>query len=246
MKSFLFALRFLTVIPVKVIKSESQITAHNSTIFFPLVGLLLGAILSGANSLLSYPGLSPFLSGCSLTILLIILTGGLHLDGLSDTFDALGSYKDRESALQIMRDSHIGAIGVLSLISVILLKAGVISELISQSKNISVILMTVCIVSRWSMVLAMYLFPYARVGGKAKIFFEDTNLKKLLSATVLTFIIIFFLLKTGGILLIFFSGLFTYFFGKFLAGKFSGLTGDNLGAINELNELFLLLLTFFF
>ena len=122
MKSFILALQFLTTIPFRTKKPASNDRLPQATIYFPLVGLLLGLILVAVNSLLSYFGFKELFINSALVALLIVFTGGLHLDGLADTFDALLSRKRKAEMLEIMRDSHIGTMGVLSLIVVILFK----------------------------------------------------------------------------------------------------------------------------
>lgn len=105
MRSLLNALQFLTIIPVRL-KSINQKSYAQAAIYFPLIGLLLGIILVAINHLLGFLILGGITSSIILVVLLIILTGGLHLDGLADTFDALLSRKQRPEMLEIMRDSR--------------------------------------------------------------------------------------------------------------------------------------------
>src|SRR3989338_5804758 len=138
MSSFLFALQFLTIIPVNIRHIDEKRSAK-AVIFFPLVGLFLGLILAAVNNLLLFFKFEGLLINTILVISLAILTGGLHLDGLADTFDALLSRKNKEQMLEIMRDSHIGAMGVLSLISVILLKISLLSTIPLPFKTLSLL-----------------------------------------------------------------------------------------------------------
>lgn len=239
MRSFLLALQFLTIIPItnkKVIENDKLSFA---TIYFPLVGLVLGLILVGINHLLSSLYLEQLLINVILIVSLIILTGGLHLDGLADTFDALSSRKDKPEMLKIMRDSHIGTMGVLSLIIIILIKLSVLFSLNVAIKNVSLIMM--CVLSRYSLVFSMFLFPYARQEGKAKVFIEGMNLKIILLATIITLICSIILLKLKGLIVFILAVFFAFLLGKFITKKIGGVTGDILGAINELAEVFILL-----
>ena len=207
-------------------------------IYFPLVGLLLGLILAGANGLLSFFNFEPYFINVMLVILLIVLTGGIHLDGLADTTDALLSGKDREEMLEIMRDSRIGVMGTLGLISIILLKIALVSALTVSLKTISLILM--CVLSRWSLVFAMFLFPYAREDGKAKLFIQGINFKIFILATMLALISIAGTGKLSGLLVFAISAIGTYIINKFITRKIGGITGDTLGATNELIEIIIL------
>jgi adenosylcobinamide-GDP ribazoletransferase len=233
MKSLLAALQFLTIIPVKI-KELGKKEVAEAMAFFPLVGLLLGAILTGIYLALSYLGLAHLATSIILVVALIILTGGIHLDGLSDTLDAFLSHKDREEMLKIMRDAHPGVMGILGIISVVLLKIAFLVSLAARQE--SAVLLLMCILSRWAMVFALYLFPYARQEGKAKVFFEGMNRRIFFLATVFTFILTLLIWGPRVLFLFGLAAFLTYLIGALIRGKISGLTGDSLGAINEIIE----------
>ncbi len=238
--NFLFALQFLTTIPTPF--AMKQADARNlsaAVVYFPLVGLFLGLILLGVNNVLSVLNFQPLSITIILVILLICLTGGIHLDGLSDSCDAFLSGKDKEDTLKIMRDPHAGAMGVLGLISVILLKISLLYSFETGAKTTALLLM--CALSRWSLVLSIFLFPYARIQGKAKIFFEGTNLRVFLLSLLITVIISGMILKLMGLLIIFLVVIFTLIINTAVKRRLGGLTGDTLGAVCELNELIVLL-----
>lgn len=236
-RNFLFALQFLTIIPVKISHIEKT-KLSNSLIFFPLVGLLLGLILAGVNSILPILSFGQFPINVILIILLIVLTGGIHLDGLADTVDALLSRKDKEEMLRIMRDSHIGAMGVLSLVCIIILKIALLSSVSMPLKTITLLLM--CTLSRWALVLPMFLFPYARNEGKAKVFIQGINLKILFSTTIITLSIVVLVWQLKGLLIFGLTAMSSYIIGRFINNKIGGITGDALGTMNELIELIVL------
>lgn len=239
MQGLILAIQFLTIIPIRTKKITEENKLSVATIYFPLVGILLGLILIWMNNLLSLLWLNQFFTNAILITLLIILTGGLHLDGLADTVDALASRKDKTKMLKIMRDSHIGTMGVLSLVIIILLKLSVLCSLGYAVKNISLILM--CLLSRYALVLSMFLFPYAREEGKAKIFIKGMNIKIFSLATLITlcFTLIIFGLK--GLIILTIVVISVILLGKFVVNKIAGITGDTLGAISELTEVFVLL-----
>jgi len=238
MKVFLLALQFLTIIPVKIEKvKEADIAA--SMVCFPFVGLLLGFLLAGINNLLLSLKFEELAVSIILIVSLIIFTGGLHLDGLSDTADALFSGKDKEKRLEIMRDSHAGVMGILSLICVILLKIVFLSSINTSLKIVSLILM--CTLSRWSLVFLMFLFPYARQEGKAKVFIEKANFKIFVLATMIALVCSVITWQLKGLFIIAITSISAYAIGKFITNKIGGITGDTLGAINELTEVIILL-----
>jgi adenosylcobinamide-GDP ribazoletransferase len=240
-KSFFLALQFLTVIPLRISKIDERSMAR-SLIFFPLVGLSLGLLLAGMDSALSFLRFYSLTVNIILVVTLIILTGGIHLDGLSDTADAFLSGKGREKMLEIMRDSHAGVMGVLSILSALLLKIAFLYSIENPLRLPALVLM--CVLSRWALVLAIFLFPYARTEGKARAFIQGINLKILAISTGLSlgFTVLFWQLK--GLLVFIIVAVFTYASGKFINKKISGITGDTLGALCELNELLVLLTVF--
>ncbi|MBU0503724.1 MAG: adenosylcobinamide-GDP ribazoletransferase [Candidatus Omnitrophota bacterium] len=239
MIQFLLALQFLTILPIKF-KDFHEKKLTQSLILFPLVGLMLGVILAVANNLLRFLYFNELAVSASVIVLLIILTGGMHLDGLADTFDAFLSRKNKDEMLAIMRDSRTGAMGVISLISVILLKIVFFHSLNPSIKIPGLILM--CVLSRWAMVYSIFLFPYARKEGKAGIFMRDVSRKIFLWATVITLLIIFCTLYFKGLLVWLMITAITYLSGRFITGMIGGLTGDTLGALNEIIEVIVLFL----
>ena len=238
MKGLLIAMQFLTIIPIRLTNIDDK-KISDSMVYFPIVGLLLGMVLVGMNHLLfilSFPQIS---IDIILVISLIILTGGMHLDGLSDTFDALFSRKNKDEMLKIMRDSHVGVLGALGIISAILLKIAFLYSIDISLKPPALILM--CVLSRWSQVFSMFLFPYARQEGKAKIFIEGINSKIIIFTTSLVLIVTIGAWNTKGILVFLIAGLCAYLIGKSVSRKIGGITGDTLGATGELIEVTVLI-----
>ena len=238
MKSFLLALQFLTIVPVSIKKINPE-QMSRSVIYFPVVGLLLGSILAGVNYFLNAFGFGGISSNIILVVLLVILTGGLHLDGLSDTSDALFSGKSKDAMLAIMRDPHVGAIGVLAIISAVLLKIAFLSAIGPALKVKALILM--CVMSRWSMPLSIYSFPYARQDGKAKAFVDGMNIWIFLAVTLVTITIAYFLLNISGILILGVIGACAYLTAGCVKNKVGGITGDTIGAIGEIMEIAVLI-----
>lgn len=238
MSSFLLAIQFLTTLPIKL-KNFNQNNSARAVIYFPIVGLLLGLLLVGIDKLLFNLGFSSLAANIILVVTLIVVTGGIHLDGLADTTDAFLSGRKKEEMLQIMRDPHIGVMGVLSLISVILLKIGLLSSL---SNMRPAILILMCILSRWSAVFEIYLFPYARKEGKAMLFMQGMNLKIFMTAAVITIICAALILQRGGLIILLTVSCLAYLVARLVTKKIGGVTGDTLGAVIELTEVAVLLI----
>lgn len=233
MKSFLLALQFLTIIPARIKKIAPGEMARAAA-YFPAIGLLLGLVLWSVNHLLSLAQFDPVPSNIMLVVLLVILTGGLHLDGLSDTSDAIFSGKGKTDMLAIMRDPHTGVMGVLAIVSILMLKVAFLSSILPNTKGIALVLM--CVLARWSISFSVFAFPYARDDGKAKPFMDGTNRSIFFFATLIALAIVFIISKTAGLAIFGMIAAIAYLANSFIKKKIGGITGDTIGAVNELVE----------
>ena len=114
-------LQFLTIVPLPVTVRCEEEDLGRSMSFFPLVGLAIGALLAGADFLLA-PLLPRGVADLVLVALLSLVTGGLHLDGLSDVCDGLAARGSRQRFLDVMKDSRVGAVGAVALVLGLMLK----------------------------------------------------------------------------------------------------------------------------
>ncbi|OPY75903.1 MAG: Cobalamin synthase [Syntrophorhabdus sp. PtaU1.Bin153] len=262
------ALQFLTVIPVKITGRVSPQDVSGSSIFFPVVGAFQGLLLSVCSFLL-LSRFSADAAGVILVLFYALSNGGFHLDGLSDTFDALsvkstGNHEtDREKRLKAMKDSTTGSIGVVSLCLALLLKYVLVREILIYSSyfNTSLILFLMPVLPKWTMVAAMCRAAGARKEGLGMIFLENTKAGHVVLTTLVTLALGFGAFSvaslTGPGTLLSGLSLFTPFllsgmailalFARFLTRifekAFGGLTGDNFGAIHEISEIIFLAIT---
>jgi adenosylcobinamide-GDP ribazoletransferase len=240
MTNFLTAISFLTKIPIpkKLIIDDKDLA--RSMAFFPIVGLLLGLILAAVNTALT-PFISDRLVNLILVLLSILLTGALHLDGLADTVDGFcAKTKNKEEILNIMRDSRIGSMGVIALVVVILFKYEMLNTMPLQLKNMALVLM--CSISRWGQVMAAYSSKYAREGeGTGGAFVGKVSRRAYYSAAALVFLISTITWFPKGLLILFLSSMLVLLAMKYINKKINGMTGDTIGAVSELTEVFILL-----
>jgi adenosylcobinamide-GDP ribazoletransferase len=230
------AWQFLTIIPVSrrhhVVASE-QLAA--SMAWFPAVGLVVGGILAGAMSLFEI-ALPRSVSDGLAVVLLIVLTRGLHLDGLADTIDGWGGGRTPEQRLTIMRDPRIGAMGAMALIAALGLRYLGLSALPDHGRWLAVASMP--LVGRWAMAIGGLRMPYARPeGGMARPFLDHLKTHHVVFATVFagTWLIWSFGL-TGGLGVLAISGLVARGIAFFSLRLCGGITGDVFGLINEVTE----------
>ncbi|MBI4684412.1 MAG: adenosylcobinamide-GDP ribazoletransferase [Nitrospirae bacterium] len=259
-KHFLIALQFLTIFPVKVKGDITENDMARASVYFPVAGAFQGILVMLATMLLSRVFSTEVTSGI-IVIVLIISNGGFHLDGISDTFDALAVKSsgireaDRERRLEVMKDSRTGAIGVTALVLTILLKYLLIDNLLLYSASITrySLLFLMPVFSKWLMVPAMYHGTSARKDGLGRIFIENINRKDLVYSTLITFSFVLLVAKllqntaysrvTAFLLIILFAVIYIFCLlsVRFCRRMFGGLTGDTLGALGEITEIMFLM-----
>lgn len=233
MNAFFAALQFLTIIPGP--KNLPSVDWGWAAIFFPVIGLLLGTVLVLSDfplRLLASPGLC----AAVLVAVLAFLTRGLHLDGLSDTFDGLGAGGDRDRMLAIMDDSHVGAFGMIAVLLVLILK---IEAIQSTDADRWRLLLAAPIISRWAMVVLGYRSLSAKAGLGSS-FIGHLENKHVAVASIISVMLLGVILRAGGIALILLTGLFTWAIKTYFHRRLGGINGDIFGAVGELTETFAL------
>jgi adenosylcobinamide-GDP ribazoletransferase len=156
------ALGFLTRLPVPGAGSLAPGALARAAVWFPLVGVLVGAALGGTR-LLADLALSPLAATVLAVAVAIALTGGLHEDGLGDTADGLGAHASRERRLEIMRDSRLGTFGVLAVVLAVLLAVALLASLDGEACLRAAI--AAHALARWSMLAVAAFSPPARAAG---------------------------------------------------------------------------------
>lgn len=233
LKSFCFAIQHLT--RITVYKGDFDEAAFGrAAMFFPIVGLLLGLLLWLSKILLDQIFPAPLVAAM-LVIIIVVVTGGIHLDGFMDSVDGLFSGRPRERKLEIMRDSRVGAFGVLGLVCLLLLKYNVFLTIAVTTVFQSMILAMV--LSRWTMVYVIVGFRYARQEGMGKLNKQYTAKKELFWATVSTILIAGLVSGFVGVFLLLIAWGWGYFIGHRVTSELGGLTGDIYGATAETTEI---------
>lgn len=248
MNELLIGLQFLTRIRLVKQTEWSPENFGRSVKYFPIVGAVIGSILAG----IAYLGMIYFPSvfgmhfpahfGVVILLLLsILLTGGLHCDGFMDTMDGVFSGRSRERMLEIMKDSCVGANGVVAFAVLLLAKWSLLFDLKLDANHLIIALFVMPIISRMAMVMGITLFPYARPEGIGKAFAQYANKKSLWIAAISTLL---FVVPCGfsAIISMIGVGVFTPIFCRYITSVLGGLTGDVYGALTELSEILVLIL----
>ncbi len=242
-QAFFLAVQFLTVIPfLKIFPGSGSFTVKPKTqgrslIWYPVVGLMLGALLTMVAGLLPTPF---YLTAVIIVALWVILTGGLHLDGLADCADAwMGGLGDRDKTLRILKDPLCGAIGVLSLVLLLLLKTAALAAMISLGHWVW--LWVIPLLSRLSLLLLFLTTPYVRPQGLGEVLARHFP-KSLAKGVLLVVSIVLFLVLPFSLWLLWVTVVFLVFGVVRSAAlkRLQGFTGDIAGAQVELVEVALL------
>ena len=209
MTPFFIALQFLTRLKIVNQTEWSVEDFGKSVVAFPYVGLIIGLILA-----LLYGILSPFIPLVPLMLILVIaeflITGGLHADGLMDTSDGLFSGRERDRKLEIMKDSRIGSFGVVAFVFVTLLKWQLLTA-IPTAEFIPMALIMMPLMSRWSLVLSIRSYPYAREQGMGAAFANLAPKHVITYNTLSTFFMPIVILLIGVILDTLLYGVYSIF-----------------------------------
>ena len=244
---FLAALRFLTIIPSPWRREVNPEELGCSIGYFPVVGIIIGLILAGLNWLLGLI-LPSGVVNALLIVCLVVISGALHLDGFIDTCDGIAGHKTVEERWQVMHDSRAGGFGILGVCCLLLVKYISLNSVPEPWLMISLVLMPV--VGRWAMVYAIFAYPYARPSGLGKVFKQGASWQRLTMATIITLAVAIGLMRLANTTYFYLAGLaimlgiwvLVVAMAAYLKRKFSGLTGDTYGAINEVAEVGVLIL----
>ena len=235
---FWIAIAFLTIIPMPFKKEPKEREIASSLVFFPIVALLIGLLLFLANWGLGEV-FSPVVTAAFTLLVWVLISGAMHLDGLADSCDGLAG-NTAEKRLEIMKDSHTGAFGVVGISLLLLVKFAAIVSLSGWEWEALVL---APVFGTWAMVLAITVFPYARKNGVGQAFKQGATIFKLLIATIITLAAAALLAGWWGVVIMAITCLVTVLVGVFFKSRLGGLTGDTYGAIKEVSEAMVLILT---
>lgn len=238
--SFLLMIQFLTRIPVKKSLPCEKEDFRRGASMFALVGLILGSIQWGVFYICSkiFP---PNVTAAFVILVGILLIGGLHQDGLGDIFDGFFSFKgDKEKIIEIMKDSRVGTFAVLALIFDILIKYSALSFIIENNMSYAIIITP--IISRSSTVLLFLIGKTAKKKGTGNLFIGNISLKEFIINFILMIIPCVLLVGYKYTLIVIpISFIGTLGLLNLCNRKIGGITGDCLGANNEIVEMFAML-----
>lgn len=245
-RHFLLALQFFTRIPVTGRLAQwvgySPAMLRASAAHFPAVGWVVGAIgaLALAGALALWP---PLVAAVLCTVVTVLVTGAFHEDGLADVVDGLGGASTRERALEIMKDSRIGAFGAIAVVLAMGLKFALLATLAGQGAVVAcAALLAAHVLSRLAPLAVMRASPYVGgEGGKAKPMADAVSGGAVVVAVLWSLPAAALLIVAGGavngVAALLAAALVAVFMVRLLRRRLGGFTGDGLGATQQLSEL---------
>lgn len=235
MRAWWLAWQFLTRLPVRIAGEVNERMLAGSVIYYPAVGAALGVAWCWLQRL-GWSRLPTPTAGWLLVAAQAMITGGLHLDGLADLTDGwFGSY-DRERRLAIMRDSRIGALGAVSLLLVLSLKA----SLLATAPAAALVLVLYECTAKLVLVLAVVAFPYARGSGTGSLL-RQAGWRQAVTATLIPLTLLLWARSWPLTIACGLAGSVCWLLAKRWATSLGGLTGDCYGALHEIYQVLFLL-----
>lgn len=232
-RPFFIALQFLTRLPVNISSKPDETSTANSLLYYPLVGLIIGVLLASLAWVLRDAPI--LLSAGLLLVVWVLITGGLHLDGLADSLDAwAGGLGDSERILAIMKDPNCGPAGVVAIVLLLLLKFAALHTIL-QTGNL-IILLLAPVLGRTILLLLFITTPYVRTNGLGTAIVSHLPRKLLMLVFVVTLVAVFFVAGMSGLWLITIMLLVFILSRVLMMQRIGGMTGDVAGALVEVTE----------
>ncbi len=237
-QSFIIAVQFLTRFPSFTTAEWQPRAVGRSLLFYPLVGLMIGLLLLLLAWLSS--AVTDLLQAGLLLTAWVLITGGLHLDGLADSADAwVGGLGDKQRSLEIMKDPCCGPSAVVLLVLVLLLKFTALVSIVA-AENIWALLL-IPVISRSTLPGLFLSTPYVRPGGLGELLAQHMPRHQLKWLLLITALLVWFILGGLGVGLILAAVLVSWLLRMLMLQRIGGLTGDTAGANVELVEVVLLI-----
>lgn len=234
LESIVVAFQFLTRLYLPINVEWNTANLRRSLMWFGLVGAFIGVILAGAMTLFNRFDLIPAVSAIIILIIWIFITGGMHIDGISDMADGFFSMRDKEKTLEIMKDSHVGAFGVITIVFLLLIKFEMLKEFIIIEKNVCLLILPPTI-ARIAAGLVLSFYETTKKSGLGYTF-HSSDPRIFWAIGFIVTLIISSILNIKSLIFIVIAILASNLMALWAKKKIGGLNGDIYGAIVETVE----------
>lgn len=234
LESIVVAFQFLTRLYLPINVEWDTGNLRRSLTWFGLVGAFIGVILAGAMTLFNRFDLIPAVAAIIILLIWIFITGGMHIDGISDMADGFFSMRDKEKTLEIMKDSHVGAFGVITIVFLLLIKFEMLKEFIIIEKNVWLLILPPTI-ARIAAGLVLSFYETTKKSGLGYTF-HSSNPRIFWAIGFIVTLIISSILNIKSLIFIGIAILASNLMALWAKKKIGGLNGDIYGAIVETVE----------
>jgi adenosylcobinamide-GDP ribazoletransferase len=229
----LAGVQFLTTIPVRMRTAPTSAEVGATLLYYPVIGLLIGGFLVVGATLLA--GAPAELSAALILVLWVVITGGLHLDGLADSADAWhGGRGDVPRMLAIMKDPHCGPAAVVWLVLVLVVKYGALVAACGQHLTVA-LLLAPCL-ARVAVVLLLLTTPYVRPGGLGIALAEQHPRTGVIAVCASTAVLVVSCFGAVGVVMMIVAATALLGLRALMQRHLGGTTGDTAGGLIELIE----------
>ncbi|HKK00813.1 MAG TPA: adenosylcobinamide-GDP ribazoletransferase [Desulfuromonadales bacterium] len=234
-RPFLVAVQFLTLFPVPLRRAPRDAEIGGSALYYPAVGLLIAAGLVAAATAMGAAHVPGLLEAALVLALWVLLTGGLHLDGLADSVDAwIGGRGERERTLAIMKDPTCGPMAVSALIVVLLVRFAALDALLASGHALPILLAPV--LGRTALPALFLTTPYVRPGGLGSAISAHLNRTAAIGVVAATCGIVLAAFGAAGLAATISAAAVFLALRRMMIKRLGGTTGDTAGALVELVE----------
>lgn len=241
LRPLLIAIQFLTRLPVRLTEPPDEPELGRSLLYYPLVGVIIGALLVGLAWLLQ--NAPPQLGAALILSGWVWMTGGLHLDGLADSADAwVGGLGNRERTLAIMKDPSCGPAGVTALVLVILVKFAALTAILQGHLGSAPLLAP--IMGRAAPLGLFATTAYVRSGGIGSALAHNLSRRHAVYILLAVAVATVLLFGVPGIAALIATSLVFAALRRMMLARIGGMTGDTAGALVELTECAVLVIVF--
>jgi adenosylcobinamide-GDP ribazoletransferase len=236
--TFATALMLLTRLPVPRSTPHEAAALGASTVWFPVVGGMVG-VIAGATYLASVTLFPPLLSAVLASSAATIVTGALHEDALADSADGFGGGRSADRVLEIMKDSRIGSFGAMALVLGVLVRVAAVVAVSARGDLATArAFVAAHVLARWSSVPLLWRLPYVRgPGGMGAPLQGRVTALRVALATAVACAMVGAAAPARAPAVLLFAVVVTCASGAYYRRRIGGLTGDCLGATNQLVEI---------
>lgn len=240
--AFWYAIVFLSRIPAPLLKRVDDDVAQKSLVFYPVVGVVIGVVVSAFLTACWWyqpDAHSGLLAALTLAIW-VLITGGLHLDGLADSADAwVGGLGSKDKTLEIMKDPQVGPIGVLAIVLILLVQFAALQALFDSTFpgwQIVLALMLIMAMARASVLGLLATTPYVRAKGLATALVRGATISRVFIIAALLAVAAVVVFQQKALLLLLLWLAINAFARRIMLQRIGGCSGDTIGASIAVQE----------